>query len=230
MRPDHLFGNKSLAPLPPRGGTVEGIVQAKERVSLCEVLQPLLEEDVLLGLVRENHGDLSRVSLLTAFVNRADDLRHGRDSRPTSDHAYLLVAPALDFLLHLDVKVAVAEVLEVSFRSLHLDRVLSDREAVQVATHLAAGVHLDDELHVALLIVTASRRVGSHDHVVLLVVEHQRDVLPNRQPQDVVRRGQGEAKAPRVVAHDLLLHQRKGLIFLGVQRDRTLGARASHAH
>mmetsp|Transcript_44316 Transcript_44316/g.139195 ORF Transcript_44316/g.139195 Transcript_44316/m.139195 type:complete len:201 (+) Transcript_44316:360-962(+) len=197
----------------------------EERVAGGHLVNPLLEKDVLLRLVREDERNLRLVALGAQLADGVNDLRHRRDAGTARNHANLLVLPTLDLALHLNVEVALALVLEAPLRPLHLDGALTDLEVVEVVAHLAAGVDLDDKVDVAKLVVAGRRRVRAHDLRLIRVVglEHERDVLPNGQAQNVLVALQAEAEPPRVVAHNLLLHQREVAVLLRGQRDGALG-------
>lgn len=62
---------------------------------------------------------------------------------------------------------------------------------------------LDHEIHVTLVLITGDRRVRTN-HWLSVQLHDQVDVLANRQPKDVLRRGQSEAEPARVVTNLLL--------------------------
>lgn len=116
-------------------------------------------------------------------------------------------------------------VLQLTGRSLECNRV-ANVQCVHELRHLAtvrelgidvAMVHLDDQIHVALVVIAGHRRIRPDDQ---LIVDggNQVDVLANRQTENVLLAGQTEAKAIRVVAELFLLDQWQHVLFVGIDQ------------
>ena len=185
---------------------------------LDEVVDEVLRQDVVRRLVGEEHLHLGRVVRVGEDAVRRL-VRQG-DARAPSDQGHLRALPRL---VH-PGEVALALVLELAERPLHLDRV-ADLHAVQVLRHLAAlgepGVHvlevdLDDQVHVAAGEIVGDGRVRPHDHLAL-VPGLQEHVLARGQAEHHVLTGQSEAEDASVVVDDNLLDKRDLLELFGLE-------------
>jgi hypothetical protein len=84
--------------------------------------------------------------------------------------------------------------------------------------HLGGGgVSFNDQIKVAEMIIAGDGCIGARDRLLLITIleESQKQVLADREPQSVLRTGQGEAKEISIMSQTLLLRELELLIGLG---------------
>mmetsp|Transcript_33697 Transcript_33697/g.104027 ORF Transcript_33697/g.104027 Transcript_33697/m.104027 type:complete len:305 (+) Transcript_33697:108-1022(+) len=205
---DHVLVDEARAVLPPLRGAIERVPHLDARV-LGALLQLWAQQDVLLGLVREDerHGCL----ILRVLEHGPHHLQQRGDPGATADHRQVLDLKRL--ATH--GALAAAKVFEAARRAAELERVDALLQRVHVLGHDAAvrelrvharTVHLDHEIDEALVVIAGDRGVRAL-HVVPLDVRHDHHVLADRKTEHVVRRRQGKAENASVVRHDDLLCQ-----------------------
>lgn len=128
-----LLGDEALAASPALGRVVQHVEGAETlRVSVLQLVQLLLQEDVVLADVAEDQSHLGAV--LGVLEDLAGELVHGRDTGATGDQADVVVLVGLPGVLGEGT----------------LERqALVDVHGVQVLGHGATRVGLDHELEVA---------------------------------------------------------------------------------
>lgn len=156
-----LLGDEALALGPVLGGLVEDVEGAETvGVLVLELLELLLEEDVLLGDVAEDEGDLGLV--LGVLEDGARELVHGGDTGTAGNQGNVVVLVGLPRVLR--------------DGALHLE-LLADSHVVHVLRHNATGVLLDNEVEVALGILVGNGSVrtdGGLLHLRALVLGDER--------------------------------------------------------
>lgn len=138
----------------------------------------LLQENVLLGNVSENKGDLGLI--LGVVEDSTDQLVHGGDSSSSSNAGDVLVLVGGPLVLH-----------EGSLEGEHLSVV----HVVKVGRHGSSLVLLDDEVHVSTLLLISGGGVGTDSGLCvvgsLVLGEKARGDLKTG---DVVLRGELESQ------------------------------------
>jgi hypothetical protein len=189
---EELLGDNTLGTGPVLWGVVEGVEGAHTVGELVLEVFPLaLEEDVLLGDVTEDEGDLCVV--VGVLEDGAGELVHGGDAGTTSDQGDVVVLVGLPGVL--------------GDGTLHVEP-LSRLHVVKVLRHGTAGVLLDDKVDVADGILVTDGSVGTDDGLLHLGAL----VLCNESRSDGEARnaavlGEVETQSLCVVVDDLALHE-----------------------
>lgn len=182
---DDLLGHEAREAGPALGAARDHVVHLELRVHVLQRVQLVAQDDVGLGVVGEDEGDLSLVRGLAHDL--LDHLERRRDTGAAHDERGLLVHVGL--------------VRELDDRALERQRV-ADLELRDVLAQLARGVALDHELQHASLGVGARGRVRTH-HDLAVHIGLGQDAAGHRDAHLVLGRGQAEDQALGVVGHGL---------------------------
>ena len=121
-----LLRHKADPPSPTCRGIVQNIVNLESPgIFIGQVIEFFLEEDILIVDIGINEAQLG--GILGVLEGSADDLKHGCDTRPTSNHA--------------DFTSQCRGVVELAFRALNAN-VVADFEEGNVAGDIAFLVRL----------------------------------------------------------------------------------------
>lgn len=132
-----VLGDEAAATDPVLGGLVQGVERAEAlRVSVLELVKLALQQNVLLGDVAEDEGDLGLV--VGVLENGSHKLVHGGDTSATSDEGNVVVLVLRPGVL--------------GERALD-GKLLAHLEAVDVGAHGSIGVLLDQEVDEAPVIL-----------------------------------------------------------------------------
>lgn len=189
---EKLLGDDTLGTGPVLWGVVEGVESAHAVGVLVLKIFPLtLEEDILLGDVAEDEGDLCVV--VGVLEDGAGELVHGGDASTTSDQGNVVVLVGLPGVL--------------GDGTLHVEP-LAGMHVVKVLGHGTAGVLLDYEVDVANGVLVTDGSVGTNDgllHLGALVLCDESG--SNSETGNAVIFGKVETQSLCVVVDDLALHQ-----------------------
>lgn len=199
---DSLLGHKADTTSPALRRVVEEVVNAETVFVLAgKRVKLVLEQDV----IRVNVGvDKVELSLVVRVLEcRANDLEARRQTGTASDHAK--VSAKVGRVAHLTLgtldrdgvaDLELAEVLRDVALLVSLQEMHQASQYVSSYLHKVAGLavraHLDDEVEVAEIIIRRGRGVRAHDLLAVDLGRH-RDVLSNRQTQDVILAGETKA-------------------------------------
>lgn len=157
---EEIGGDHALRAGPVLRGVVEGVEGAHAvGVLVLEVFPLTLEENILLGDVAENEGDLCLV--VGVVKDGAGELVHGGDTGTSGNEGDVVVLVLLPGVL--------------GDGTLHV-KSLSGLHVVKVLGHGATGVLLDDEVEVADGVLVTDGSVGTNDrflHLGTLVLGDQ---------------------------------------------------------
>lgn len=188
LRLDHVCRNEAHAAVPLLRRVVEHVVHPELVVLGRNRIDVLLQQDILGVHVGEDQIDFSLVTCCASALDSLDDLQHGGDSGATSNHT--------------EVTDEVGRVDHGTLGAAHLDR-LSDLHRSDMLGDVSGGVGLDEEVDVAVVFVGGDGSVRADD---FLAVDGggERDVLADREAEDVGRAGKGKTIAVRCLASLLI--------------------------
>lgn len=222
--PHHVFIDEALAVLPAFRCSVYGEPQLEPvRVVDLDLFQLWSQQDVFLSLVGKQQ--VTHGLVLWILHHSCNELQHGSDPCPSSDHAHMFGCLGLSWglLLWLDCKNSFAFVNKETTGSSEVNGVI-DPEALQVLTHLpplgefrmnVLKVNLHHQVHKAFVIITGHWCVWT-DNQLPVYSCRQIDVLPDRETEDVFRGGQCKAELPCVMADNLFVEQPQCILDVGV--------------
>ena len=179
---DHVARHEAHAARPLRRWVVQHVVHPELAVLRRQAVEILAQQDILLIHIRVDQIHLGAIPAVPAPQDRLDDLQHRRDACAARDHP--------------DVPAHVRRVDHGALGALDAHRV-ADPERVDVLRDAAGGVRLNHEVEVAAVdVVGGDGRVGARDLLLLAGDERrERDVLADREAEDVGFRGEPEAVA-----------------------------------
>lgn len=191
---EQVLGDVAGLTNPLLGGLVENIESTESLgVGVLQLLELVLEEDVLLGHVADNKGNLGLI--IGVLEDGAEELVHGGDTGAAGNAGDVLVLVLLPLVLGegtLDVET------------------LARDHVVHVAGHGSLLVLLDHEVHESLGVLIRDGGVGTNDGLSSLGGELGQDGAARSQSRDLVLLGQLEAEALGVVVDDLNVLEEQG--------------------
>lgn len=189
---DHVSSNVANTTSPALGRVVEHVVDADAIIFLDESVEVFLQQNILGRDVGKDEVDFGLVAGSTTTDDGTNDLKHGSNTRASSDHA----------------KVAdhVRGVDEGALGALYAD-ILAQLEGRHVLRDVAGGIGFDEQVEVAWLVVARDRGIGSHNllgaAVGLLHGRADGDVLADGKAKDGRGRRESEAVAIEDAADEL---------------------------
>jgi hypothetical protein len=202
---DHVGGDKADTACPALGRVVENVVDAESVILLLQLLELIAEQDVLGVDVGEDQVDLGGVVATVAGTvadDGLDNLQHGGDTSATGDHT--------------DVAAHVGGVDHGTLRAADL-QLVADLQSGEVLGDVTLGVSLDEQIEVASLVVGGNGSVRA-DNLLGLAVNGsgKRDVLTDREAEDIGGTGEGETVDGDIVRDLVLLLEDEVLELSGI--------------
>ena len=145
---NHLRRNKPHLSIPFLRRIIQNIMHPKALVLRCQLIQILPQQNILRAHIGEYQINLCDISTCPTSDNSPDDLQHGRDTRPASNHA--------ESLHH------VWSVDHGAFRAFDFNS-LPDDQRGHVFRDVARRVGFYEQVEVPGDVVARDGRVGAHN-------------------------------------------------------------------
>ena len=181
---DHVGSDKTNTAGPALRWVVQDVVYAELGVPGGKRIEVVLEKNVVGVDVCEDEIDFSLVAGGATAVDGLDNLQHGGNTGATSDHT--------------EMPDHVGCVDHGTLGALDLHPV-ADLKVRNVLGDVTGRVRLDQEIKKSLVVIGGGRSVRANDFLRLAFdVGGERDMLADRETEDVVLLGQLEAVATRI--------------------------------